>query len=256
MPAVIEQALAAGKHVLSEKPVAPDVATGRRLLAHHARYPNLVWMVGENWRYEEAFLRAADLVQTGAIGEPLTCHWAFYTPMTARSKYYHTAWRRDRSFPGGFVLDAGVHHVAMLRLLLGEIVEVSATAHHSTPDLPPPDTLAATLRFARGVVGAYLTTFVAGAPWPPFLSLVGTQGTLRVQRKEVELTRGGQTEQITCSGFDGVEKAWVAFAQSVRQGAAHRNPPAETLQDLAVMEAMLASAAAGRPVAPERIVPR
>ncbi|HXF60994.1 MAG TPA: Gfo/Idh/MocA family oxidoreductase, partial [Caldilineaceae bacterium] len=116
MPTVIRQALAAGKHVLSEKPIAATLAEGQALLAyyeHQKRHPGQVWMVGENWRYEEAFQRAAALARSGALGEVLTCHWPIFTPINERSKYYHTTWRRDRSVPGGFVLDTGVHHVAV-----------------------------------------------------------------------------------------------------------------------------------------------
>lgn len=259
MPQAIAAALAAGKHVLSEKPIAPDLATGRRLLAgcalaQQTHHPNLVWMVGENWRYEEAFLRAADLVRSGAIGDPLTCTWAIYTPITERNKYYHTTWRRDSSFPGGFALDTGVHHIAVLRLILGEVAQVSAAARQVSPNLPPLDTVAATLRFDNGALGAYLATYAAGAPWPPHLSIVGTRGSLRVQRKIIELTTGGTTQEIACSGFDGVEKEILAFARAIRQGEAHRNGPQEALQDLAVMEAILAAAAQGEPVAPARVI--
>jgi predicted dehydrogenase len=247
-PDAIRRSLAAGKHVISEKPIAPDTATARRLLADYAHHPQTVWMVGENWRYEAAFLTAADLVREGAIGAPLTCHWAIYSPVTSQSKYYHTRWRRDSSFPGGFVLDGGVHHMATLRLILGEITEVTATARQVYRDLPPLDTLAATLRFANGCLGTYLATYATGAPWPPHLYIAGERGSLRVQRREVEIARGGKTDRIECAGFDGVEKELLAFAQSIRTGAPHLNTPEQALADLAVMEAILASAArSGRP---------
>lgn len=263
MPETIAAALSAGKHVLSEKPLAPDLAAGRALLAHYARtqqthHPGLVWMVGENWRYEEAFLHAAGLVRDGVIGDPLTCTWSFYIPITERNKYYHTQWRRDGSFSGGFPLDTGVHHVAVLRLILGEIEQVSAVARQASPDLPPVDTLAATLRFENGALGTYLATYTAGAPWPSHLQIVGTRGSLRVERKWLEVTTTGEagdkTEQITCPGFDGVEKELLAFARSVRHGEPHRNPPQQALQDLAVMEAILDAAQQGRPITPERVV--
>lgn len=259
MPAAIGAALAAGKHVLSEKPITPDLATGRSLLAQYHRaqqthHPGLVWMVGENWRYEEAFLRAAELVAGGAIGDPLTCSWAIFTPITERNKYYHSQWRRDSSFPGGFPLDAGVHHVAVLRLIVGEIARVSAVARQVSPDLPPVDTLAATLDFDNGAVGTYLASYTASAPWPPHLHIVGTRGSLRVQRKTIELTADGKTEQIECSGFDGVEKELVAFARAIRVGEPHLNPPEQALQDLAVMEAIFAAAQQGTQVAPVRVI--
>jgi predicted dehydrogenase len=256
LPATISKTLAAGKHTLSEKPIAADVASARQLLAQHAHHANTksgaktIWMVGENWRYESAFVQAADIIRSGLIGTPLTCHWAIYTPITAKSKYYHTLWRRDSSVPGGFIMDGGVHHMAALRLVLGEITQVSATTRQNSPDLPPADTIAATLTFANGVTGSYLATYATGAPWPPQLHIGGSAGSLRVQRKEIELTREGKTERIETTGFDGVEKEQLAFADSIRTGAPHRNSPAEALRDLAVVEALLTAAATGQPMSP------
>jgi predicted dehydrogenase len=253
MPTVVAKTLAAGKHLLSEKPIAPDLATARQLLARYAQQAPLgqpIWMVGENWRYEDAFIQAAQIVHDGLIGAPLTCHWAVFTPITAKSKYYHTLWRRDSSVPGGFIMDGGIHHLAALRLILGEITEVSAIIGQNSPELPPADTVAATLRFAGGTMGVYLATYATGAPWPPQLHIGGSAGSLRVQRKEIELTRAGKTERIETAGFDGVEKELIAFAESIRSGAPHRNSPNEAFADLAVVEAILDSAAKGHPVQP------
>lgn len=258
MPTVIAQALAAGKHVLSEKPIAPTVAAGRALLAqsaHRSQPQSLlpVWMVGENWRYEEAFRRAAQLVHERTIGAPVTCSWAIHSPMTPSSKYYHTAWRRDSSIPGGLLLDGGVHHAAILRLILGEIVEVRAVARQVSPDLHPLDTLSASLRFASGALGNYLVTYATAAPWPAALHIAGSSGALRVLRDRIELIRNGATETIACTGFDGVEKELLAFAEAIRTGAPHLNPPEEALADLAVIEAMLIAASTGEAVNPTEL---
>ncbi len=248
---VIPAALAAGKHVLSEKPIAPDVKTARQLLASYAaRHASLVWMVGENWRYEDAYMRAAALVEEGAIGTPITASWISYTPITPQSKYYATTWRRDGSLPGGFLLDGGVHHIAAMRMILGDIASVTATATQVSPDLKPLDTLAATLNFANGVLGSYLVTYAAGAGWTPGFDLVGTEGSLRVQRRLVELHRGETSEQFEADGFNGVEWELLAFADAIRHGREHRNTPHEGLRDLAVIEAMLQAAQTGRRVEP------
>lgn len=245
----IKAALASGKHLISEKPIATDVATAQRLLHSHRQQTNQVWMVAENWRYETAFLQAAELVQAGEIGRPITCQLAVYTPMAAGvNKYANSAWRRSGEVPGGQLLDAGVHHIATLRLILGEIAQVNAVTHQVLPDLPPADTLSATLQFANGTLGVYLTTYAVGAPWPPYLYIVGDQGALRVVRGEVEVTRQGNTQLIPCAKFDGVEKELAAFAAAVRHGHAHSNTPAAACQDLAVMEALLQSAASGKAV--------
>ena len=253
LPAAIQRSLQAGKHVLSEKPIAPTTVEGEALL-QRCRQADRVWMVGENWRYEDAFLAAADIVHSGAIGEPVYCHWAIATPITPQNKYYQSVWRRDGSFPGGFLVDGGVHHIAALRLALGEIAEVSAQAVQRNPGLPPVDTLSASLRFDNGAVGSYTVTYTAASPWPPALHIAGTAGALSVQRRLLEITSAGETRRMDCDGFDGVQKELAAFAAAIRQGVSHRNTPSEALQDLAVMESLLLAASSGASVKPPRYV--
>ena len=244
MPPVVAQALASGKHVISEKPLAPNVATCRQLMASYQR-ERQVWMVAENWRYESAFVKAAELVQSGAIGKPVTCQMALYLPMPTHSKYFQTAWRRTGEFFGGTLMDGGVHHIAALRLVVGEIAAVSAMTAHASTTFATDDSLSATLHFANGAIGSYLVTYAAGAPWPAYLCLVGDQGALRVQRGEVELTQGNQTETIQCPKFDGVEKEFIAFAAAIREGQPHGNTPEQGINDVAVIEAMVRSAQSG-----------
>jgi len=254
LPAAIQRSLEAGKHVLSEKPIAPTTAEGEALLKQ-CRQTNRVWMVGENWRYEDAFLAAADAMHSGAIGETVYCQWAVATPVTPQNKYFQSTWRRDGSFPGGFLVDGGVHHIAALRLVLGEIAEVSAQAVQRNPGLPPVDTLSASLRFDNGAVGSYTVTYTAASPWPPVLHVVGASGALSVQRRVLEVTSAGETRRVDCDGFDGVQKELAAFAAAIRQGTPHRNTAAEALQDLAVMESLLLAAGSGASVKPPRYVP-
>jgi predicted dehydrogenase len=254
IPDAVMRALRAGKHVISEKPAAPDLATGRQLLAHYARHPGPVWMVAENWRYEPAFVQAAALVREGAIGRPLLCHWAIHTNMTPHNKYYATAWRRSGAFPGGFLLDGGVHHVAGLRLVLGEIASVSAALTQHRPDLPPADTLSATLTFDSGVVGSYAVTYASDAPWPPALRIVGERGALAMPRDHLELTQDEHTRRIPLPPHQSVQDELAAFAAAIRDGTPHRNPPEQGVQDVAVVEAMLKAAESGRRVTVARVV--
>ena len=253
---IVAQALAAGKHVVSEKPIAPTRAEAQSLIDLHRRRPECVWMVAENWRYEEAFVRAAQLLQRGAIGHPVVAHWAQYTPMTPASKYYVTDWRRAGEFAGGLLLDGGVHYISALRMLLGEVTTVAAMVKKASLDLNPVDTLTATLQFASGVQVSYLNTFAVGTPFSATLTIVGDGGSLRVERGKLELAGpagaapGKGVEEIRCAFYNGVENELAAFGAAVAEGAPHRNSPLEALTDFAVVEAMLASAADGHFHAP------
>lgn len=249
MPAVVAQALQAGKHVISEKPVATHVDEGRALLALPLR-EGQVWMLGENWRYEPAFVAAAQVIAEGGIGQPFVCHWALHVRMTPDNKYYSTPWRRSGTLPGGFLMDGGVHHIAVLRMLFGEIASVSAYSAQVRPDLPPLDTMTAALRFERGLLGTYTVTYGAGSPFSSALHVVGEHGSLRVDRGLLEVTMVDGETQTTAFRPSGVEAELAAFAAAIREGAAHRNTPAEGLRDVAVIEAMLRSAQTGQTQVP------
>jgi predicted dehydrogenase len=254
-PAVVEAALRAGKHVISEKPMAPDVATGRRLLATAAeltRASGKVWMVAENYRFEAAFDAAAQAVREGTLGRPVQFFWSRFMSISPQDKYYQTTWRRDNSFPGGFLMDGGVHNMAAMRTIMGEVDSVSAFVTQVRPDLPPADTLSATLRFASGAFGVYTQTFAANGPWDRFAHVIGDLGALRVNPGLLEVTAGGLT---TSQNFeiDNVQAELADFARVIQEGQPLRSTPAEALQDVALLEAMFDSARTGQAVAPARI---
>ncbi|MGQ9907630.1 MAG: Gfo/Idh/MocA family protein [Candidatus Flexifilum sp.] len=247
LPDAVARALHAGKHVLSEKPIAPDSATAQRLVDQYARHPKQVWMVGENWRYEAAFERAAEQVASGAIGRVLTVNWNVHIAMLpGQNKYYATEWRRSGTFMGGFLLDGGVHHVAALRLIAGEIAAVTAFVAANRPDLPPADTLAAALKFTSGALGSYTVTFALAYSGPhPDLTLVGEQGTLSVSRTGLTITTAAGTEHQTLSSR-AVEREYIAFADAVQHGIPQRNTPQAALIDVRVIEALLTAARTGQ----------
>jgi predicted dehydrogenase len=72
-------------------------------------------------------LLARDLIQTKkAIGQVMSIFAVRMSSMNAANKYFHTTWRQTPAYQGGFVLDGGVHDVALLRMILGEVAQVSA----------------------------------------------------------------------------------------------------------------------------------
>ena len=115
------QAIAAGKHVLVEKPAAVSVAEVDRLLAL-ARDTGVLVRVGYNHRFHPALQKARELVEAGAVG-PL---------MFIRARYghggrvgYDREWRADPALSGGGeLIDQGVHLIDLAGWFLGRFPTV------------------------------------------------------------------------------------------------------------------------------------
>jgi predicted dehydrogenase len=85
------------------------------------------------------------------------------------------------------------------------------------------------------------------------LHIVGDGGTLRVQPGEIEVTGPGEASRTERTDRHGVENELAAFAAAIRDGQSIRNTPEEGVRDVAVIAAMLRSAATGRRETVERV---
>lgn len=146
--------------MLSEKPIAKDIATAQELLSfYHANIPTdrVSWSVAENYRFVEQHLFAASEIKR--LGRILGFRGRFNRNVEPGSKYHETSWRKTPDYQGGFVLDMGVHFAALVRLLLGSdegrLTRVSAFTCQVQEHLPPVDTANATLKCKSGISGVF-----------------------------------------------------------------------------------------------------
>ncbi|CAE6428749.1 unnamed protein product [Rhizoctonia solani] len=163
-PDIVIKALAAGKNVLSEKPVAKDVKTGIDLIEKWEKEykpKGLIWRVAENFEVEPGVLEAVEpgvleagkRIQAGAIGKVRFFNFSMIFPIEKDNKYYQTSWRTVPDYQGGFLLDAGVHTNAALRRVLGssfplDTAKVSSFASLTRDYLAPHDTFQAVIQAA------------------------------------------------------------------------------------------------------------
>ncbi|OQD90861.1 hypothetical protein PENANT_c001G04064 [Penicillium antarcticum] len=242
-PAFIRKALLAGKHVLSEKPIAKDIATAQELLQWYRTNidtAKVFWAVGENFRYLTKFIFAAEQVR--ALGKVLNFRVNVHNLVTADNKYYKTAWRKTPGYQGGFLLDGGVHMVAGLRLILGSDVHIKTLSAHSQlqqAHLPPVDTVDAVVKTDTGATG------VVSLSWGSTFSdqvfeFACEKGVVTLNFDDV--TVNGVLNTIEFDGR-GVAPEVAEFATSIINGKpASRQSPQEALADLELLEQMLQSA--------------
>ncbi len=123
------EAVAAGCHVLCEKPFARDAAEARAVL-DAAERAGIVHLLGTEFRFDRGQATLARAVARGAIGVPHLATVMLSVPMLAPSDAEVPAWWADREQGGGWLGAHGSQVIDQLRVTLGEIESVSATLLH------------------------------------------------------------------------------------------------------------------------------
>jgi len=200
-------AIAAGKHVWCEKPLALGAADAAEL-ASAAEARGVVTLVGYNYLRSPAVQHARRLVQEGAIGSPTYFRACFDEDYLANPEAPFS-WRCDRAAAGtGTLGDMGSHALGLARFLLGEVAEVCADMATIVPRRPVrgggtrevenEDIAHALLRFASGVRGTVATSRVAWGRKNGFdFEVFGTRGAIRFTQErfsEIELYLTGDRE--------------------------------------------------------------
>lgn len=164
-------ALAAGKPVLLEKPIAADAASARALLAAAAA-AGVAVHVGFQLRFQPLYRQARAWIRGGRLGEIVALRGLFAEPLAAAA----TGWRARRDAGGGVLLDLASHQLDLVRWLLDDEL---ATVESASCDA---DGRLATLTVAtrRGV--RFQGLFAYGAGPLERLEIVGRRATLAVDR--------------------------------------------------------------------------
>jgi predicted dehydrogenase len=246
--------LAAGKHVLIEKPFAISVRAGRAIVDEALRL-GLVVGVAENLRYLENPRAANWIVSEGLIGDPqLWVSGGIGGDWSPNKIVARTPWRhRKLDAGGGGAIDIGVHLFHLIRYLMGPVEEVSAYVKTLEPERVTrnaagavvdtvrnevEDAFFANLKFTSGAIGTAFWSW-AGHGEPnalaadPFIS--GTTGCLKGD------------EVVLDDGFRG--KALDVYTRRAPPDLRQRHFPADIRDGFALeMHDFLQTIATGRPM--------
>ncbi|TDZ14350.1 Uncharacterized protein Cob_v012740 [Colletotrichum orbiculare MAFF 240422] len=245
-PEYIEQALAAGKHVLAEKPVAAHVARAQKLIQHYndiSAKNGVTFAVAENYRFQPRYTTARDEVQK--LGRVIGFNARVFFFVNLGGKYIETEWRKKPAYQGGFLLDGGVHFAAALRLLLGSDaapLSVSAFSALTRDHLPPIDTVNAVVKTKSGAIGSFAVS--VGSTLNAFDFQVACEnGSVTVSSHELTVKPfEGEARTVRFEETNGVKEEVKAWAEALAAGKP--NPlqsPEEALADLEFLEKIFQS---------------
>ena len=259
---VAEQALAAGKHLLVEKPLEWDAARSSALVEAAARAGCRAAVVFQH-RFRPAALRLKAALDSGALGEVLSASASIR--WWRDDGYFATPGRGMKARDGGGVLlTQAIHTLDLLLHLAGPVDSVTGFARRSgLRAVDTEDIAAAALRFANGALGAVDATTVARPGFPERIEIAGSKGSAVLAAERLELHLAGQPPEVVDHGnaggggadpmaFDhGPHRAMITeVLDAIAQRRAPSNDAATGLPVQLLIEAWLRSAATGTPQAP------
>jgi D-xylose 1-dehydrogenase (NADP+, D-xylono-1,5-lactone-forming) len=239
-----ERALADGKHVLCEKPLARSRGEAERAF-DTAELAGRILAEAFMYRHHPQTIQIKSLLEAGAIG-PLRLIRAAQSFPTEDADDV----RLFRELEGGALMDVGCYCVHFARFIAGEPERVYGEQRLNADGV---DLLfSGTMRFA----GDVLAQFDSGidVPQRDFLELVGGDGTIEVHdpwmsgegaEPAILIHRDGDTERVDTDGVDAYRLQLEDFAAAIRGERAPLLGREDAIAQAAAIEALYASADGG-----------
>ncbi|MDQ3291012.1 MAG: Gfo/Idh/MocA family oxidoreductase, partial [Bacteroidota bacterium] len=248
------RAAQAGKHVMSEKPMATSVADCQKMI-DACKKANKKLMIAYRAQYESFNLKSIELIKSGQIGKLrfLTSdHGRLLKPEQPEDK-----WRADKELAGGgSLMDIGVYSLNAMRYLTGEEpVEISAMIH-SDPNDPRfkevEETVAFTLRFPSGILANCSSSY--GYESVKRFQAFGSKGSLILDpatdyyEHNLELQLEDGKHEVKVKEEDHFAAEMDHLSECVLENKEPKTPGEEGLRDVKYMMAIYEAAKLGKPV--------
>jgi predicted dehydrogenase len=240
-----------GLDIYCEKPLSYDIAEGLSMINAARKAGNLV-QVGFQRRQSAAFRKAKEIISAGQIGAvrqidarihyipvlrdttiqapPASLDWDEWCGpaplLDFRPNIGHMAWRLEKEFGNGHLVDWGIHHIDTIRMIMDETVPAEFYTRGGIVELKDkittPDTLTANMAFQKAPVVWQHRMWGAGDPNPAFNNGIffhGEKATLFAADSKLTLFHGGKearSEDIPVENAPMQELHVANFLNAVR----------------------------------------
>ena len=235
-------ALAAGKHVLCEKPFTANAAEAREI-AEVAAQSDRVVMEAFHYRYHPLALRIEEIIASGELGKLQRVEASLCFPLPKFSDI-----RYNYALAGGATMDAGCYAIHMVRTFGGSTPEVVS----AQPKLRDPEidrAMTAEVRFAEGHTGRIRCSMWSARLLDNSAHVVGDQGELRAlnpvlpqmfHRLSVRSAAGKRLERFPRRASYAYQLD--AFAGAVLRGEPVKTTPEDAIVNMTVIDAIYRAA--------------
>jgi predicted dehydrogenase len=246
----IERAVAAGKHIFCEKPLALTRKGAEAVVAACAR-ANLVLGMGHERRWEPPVAEMLAMARSGKLGRIQQVEGNFshdkFTTLDPGN------WRLNaEEAPVGGMTATGIHLTDLAVALLGPARDLRVSCERLSSKIPQGDTVSLHVRFKEGG-----TAYVSASLAMPFVSrfaVFGSKGWIEIRDKaHVEAPAGWVVTSAVAGGpitvtevppAEPVKDNLIAFARAVRGEAPYPITGEDLVNNITILEATIKSAAA------------
>ena len=237
-----EKALAAGKHVLCEKPFTSNAVEARRV-AELAESSGLVVMEAFHYRYHPLARRMVEIVANGTLGriQHVETKMCVPLPLPGNIRY-----RLDLA--GGALMDTGAYALHMLRHVAGsEPIVEKAEARLASPQVDR--WMQAEFRFPEGFTGRATCSLLSSTLLNIGVRVRGELGEMRVFNPvlpkiyhHLKLRVGGETSTERFGREATYYYQLQAFADAVLDGKAILTPPSDSIANMQLIDSVYCKA--------------
>jgi len=172
-------ALAAGKHVVVEKPMAMTPADARRMIDDAAARGLMLSVISQR-RFEPIHQIVKGVLTGGALGRLLLVEAR--CPYFRSQEYYDSAdWRGTIAEDGGALMNQSIHSVDLMLWLGGPAREVVGRIATQTHRMEAEDLALALVTFASGAMGSIMASTSVRPGFPPSLDIYGEKGAIKIE---------------------------------------------------------------------------
>ena len=240
-------ALMAGKSVIVEKPISSNLEDAQKMREFPQRFPLRTMMVAEHFRYAPRIMKVREWIDEGFIGKPYGVFWDVNILMSPKNKYYHTQWRLNHQYPGGFITDGGIHNISALRYLFGDFESGYAVTKSINPNIGEIDTFSFQFKMENGVDGVFNLLDTSMGHGEYYLRVFGDKGTILGKNGSVILKRPDEPDvEEYFNGDRGYKGEFENFYDGLRNNAKIEASFEECYKDFEVMVKILDNANSGK----------
>jgi predicted dehydrogenase len=255
----------AGKHIITEKPMAITRDGLDRMIAEVDAHGVEMAVVFQN-RFSPDMVKLKRAVEAGVLGTPVLggaqVHWHRTQAYYEENGGWRGTWELDG---GGSLMNQSIHTIDLLQWIMGGVAAVSANFATLNHDIETEDTASASVVFRSGALGTIQGTTSAGKDWPVKVEIVGTGGKAVIEAGQLTQWDGDSpltddlltaTDRDFVAGWQPDEPFGVSHERQLRQivtslleGETPPVPAREARKAVEIILAIYESARDGRRVA-------